>query len=60
MTFPQRGELKKNGQTVILYFEAINPTPICFTINAIQYSVVENCKGAEVTIYDYYQPGEDF
>ncbi|XP_046369854.2 CD109 antigen-like [Haliotis rufescens] len=48
--------LERRGRNVVVYFDEIGTTSICFDILSTRTGMVTNNQPSYVTVYDYYQP----
>ncbi|XP_046569097.1 CD109 antigen-like [Haliotis rubra] len=47
---------ERRGRNVVVYFDEIGTTSICFDILSTRTGMVTNNQPSYVTVYDYYQP----
>ncbi|XP_046569084.1 CD109 antigen-like isoform X2 [Haliotis rubra] len=48
--------VERRGRNVVVYFDEIGTTSICFDILSTRTGMVTNNQPSYVTVYDYYQP----
>ncbi|XP_048243994.1 CD109 antigen-like [Haliotis rufescens] len=48
--------VERRGRNVVVYFDEIGTTSICFDVLSTRTGMVTNNQPSYVTVYDYYQP----